>query len=238
MMKHYFNSVHLYFSKKSLYLITLITSLTILLPEVIAALLHTSQEDRFFFIYSNFIVTLIINISVAIFGYQIGATVSKKKTSLKQFILTNTYPFSILIVAHVLLKIYKFIILDSFLFQVDEDTGLYPIIFLIIFQGLVYFFRAYYLPIIIFSQRIKFSMKQFSDFFIKKFFSVIQDLILSCILSFLCIIIMAFIFSNIEKIASMLGNLHQFHGTIERFLEIFFIVSFNHFFTLFLLQKK
>ena len=60
MMKHYFNSVHLYFSKKSLYLITLITSLTILLPEVIATLLHTSQEERFFFIYSEDYETLLV----------------------------------------------------------------------------------------------------------------------------------------------------------------------------------
>lgn len=237
-MKHYFNSIYLYFSKKSLYLVTLVTSFTILVPEVITTLLNIAGEERFFFIYSNFIVTLIINISGAILGYQIGNTISKKKIALKEFFLKNAYPFTILIVAHVLLRIYRFIIIDSLIFKVDEDTGLYPIIFLIIFQGLVYFFRAYFLPIIIFSQRTKFSLKQFSEFFIKKFFSILQDLILSCILSFLSIIIAAFIFSNIEKIVNILGNSHELHGIFERFIEIFFSVSFNHFFILFLLQKK
>lgn len=237
-MKDYFSIIYLYFSHKSLLFLTFFTSCIILLPEVIYTLFFFINEEGAFFIYSNFIVTLIIEISGAVFGFQLNTLVSKKKTTLRQFFFTYWQILTFTIVSHVLLKIYKFIVLDSFFFKVNENTGLYPIFFLIIFQGLIYFLKASYIPIIIYAQKIKLSIKQYGEFIIKNFFSVIQDLTASCILAFISILTMAFIFSNIEKIINIFGNLEEIHTIIERFLEIFFKVSFNHFFILFLLQKN
>jgi hypothetical protein len=237
-MNHYFNNIYLYFSKQYFYVLTFCTSLLILLPEIISDFLMNGPDETFFFIYTNFIVTLIIDISTAMIAQKIGNIVSKQKYCLSEFFLTHAYYITCLFIAHVIIKIYKFIIVDSYFFKVNENTGLYPIIFLILFQILFYFIRSYFFPIIVYTKKITFSLKQFTEFSIKNFFSVIQNLLISTTLSFLSIIALAFIFSNIEKIISLFGNIHTIHHIIEKFLEIFFKVSFNHFFILFLLNKN
>ena len=237
-MKQYIDLFYLYFSQKIPAVITFITSLTILIPYALIKRISFLQEENINFIYSHFIVALIIEFSVILFACTIFKMSSKKKIDLKYFFIDNIYAFTPLVIANIILKIYGFIVLDSQFFIIGEKSSLYPVIFFLISKALFYLFTSYYIPIIIYSQKIKLSIKHFFDFISKKCLIVLKNILISVCFSAIYTFLLAFIFSNIEKVFYICGNFIYLHNSIELFLEILFQVSFHHFFILLLLQKN